>query len=93
MCGARLTRRDTLEGKPVNLPNAKTIAIDVAIAVGVGVLLGVVPGIGAAAIALLWTFPNTIPRRGRIALTVALVAAIALLCLLGLLGSLSAAAS
>lgn len=72
----------------MNLPEKKVIAIDALVVVGVGVLFGFVPGIGAAAIALMWTFPNSLGRRARVVITVLLVVAIVAL---GVLVAISSA--
>lgn len=48
-----------------------TIILDIAIGLGVGLLFGIIPGIAAFAVALMWTVPSQMTRRTKIILTVA----------------------
>lgn len=60
----------------MKLTKTRAIVLGILIGVAVGVLFGAIPGIFAAAIALMWIAPNQLSRRIKIILTVVLVVAV-----------------
>lgn len=68
-CGANLAATTRRMGR-------KAIVIDAVLVVAALLFLGVIPALGVAAIALLWTAPNSMTKGARIAITIVLAAAI-----------------